>query len=484
MVFSGLPFLFFFLPAFLLCYLPAGRRLRNAVLLVFSLFFYAWGEPLYLFLMLFTTLIDYTAGRLMERFPVKDKEGGKAKAMQRKRRLCLIGAVTVNLSLLAFFKYADFAVRIANTMRLMLLKDMPPFPLPGIALPIGISFYTFQSMSYTIDRYRGRVGVQKNYADYLTYVSMFPQLIAGPIVRYQTVEQELKERHAGRQDFLFGFRRFLIGLFRKVLIANQIGALWDAIRTAQALSVPSAWLGLLCFTLQLYYDFSAYSDMAIGLGRMMGFHFLENFNYPLSAVSITDFWRRWHISLSSWFKDYVYIPLGGNRRGLKRQLINLLIVFFLTGLWHGAFLNYILWGLYHGLFLVIEKFFLLRRLERWPRWIRHLYTIVIVVIGFGIFYFEDFSALGVYGAKLFGAAASGASATDILWYAGNYLPQLVIACVCAFPVYPYIEEKIAQAKHLRMPADVVRGVLALLLFAISIASLVRDTYNPFLYFRF
>ena len=484
MVFSGLPFLFFFLPAFLLCYLPAKGRAKNIVLLIFSLFFYAWGEPVYLFLMLFTTLIDYTAGRLMERYPVEQGDASE-KEMRRKRRCLLIVAVSVNLCLLAFFKYADFAVRIANTLRGVLLQSVPPFPLPGIALPIGISFYTFQSMSYTIDRYRGRVGVQKNYADYLTYVSMFPQLIAGPIVRYQTVERELRERQAGRQDFLFGFRRFLIGLFRKVLIANQIGALWDAIRTAQTLSVPSAWLGLLCFTLQLYYDFSAYSDMAIGLGRMMGFHFLENFNYPLSAVSITDFWRRWHISLSSWFKDYVYIPLGGNRKGLKRQLINLLIVFFLTGLWHGAFLNYILWGLYHGLFLVIEKFYLLRKLEWWPKWICHLYTIVIVVVGFGIFYFEDLNALTLYAAKLFGAGEGGAApSTDFLWYALNHLPQLVIACLCAFPLYPAIEKKIASVRGIQVPVSVLRGLFAILFFAISIASLVRDTYNPFLYFRF
>ena len=465
----------------------ARGRAKNIVLLLFSLFFYAWGEPLYIILMLVTTLVDYTAGRLMGRLDDKASEAEEC-SLKRKRRLILFCAVLVDLGLLGFFKYADMAVRAVNLLTGFFSSERLPFDLPGIALPIGISFYTFQSMSYTIDRYRGKVPVQKNYADYLTYVSMFPQLIAGPIVRYADVQRELKERHAGKEAFFLGFRRFLVGLFRKVLIANQMGALWDEIRTAEQISIPAAWLGLAAFTLQIYYDFSAYSDMAIGLGRMMGFHFLENFRYPLVADSVTEFWRRWHISLATWFRDYVYIPLGGNRKGLPRQVWNMFIVFFLTGLWHGAFPNYILWGLYQWFFLMLEKFFLLDKMKQWPKWCRHVYVLLQALPGFGLFYFEDLSAYGAYIKKLFGLGALSASevfTADILWYAGNYLPQLVIACLCAFPVVPLLKEKIAaRQKGVQYLASLVIAAALVCFFVLSVASLVRDTYNPFLYFRF
>ena len=464
--------------------------MKNIVLLLFSLFFYAWGEPVYIILMLVTTLVDYTAGRLMGRLDEKETTPAQEeeKRNRRNRRLILAVAVIIDLSLLAFFKYADMAVRGVNALMQLMNAEHTAFALPGIALPIGISFYTFQSMSYTIDRYRGKVPVQKNYADYLTYVSMFPQLIAGPIVRYADVQKELSaERRVGADAFFAGFRRFLFGLFRKVLIANRMGALWDDIRMAETLSVPSAWLGLLAFTLQIYYDFSAYSDMAIGLGRMMGFYFPENFVYPLAARSMTDFWRRWHISLSGWFRDYVYIPLGGNRRGRAKQVRNLLVVFFLTGLWHGAFLNYILWGLYHGLFLILEKFLLPKVPGTRLKWLCHVYTLVVTTIGFGIFYFEDIAACGVFFGKLFGAgAAQGGIVTgDILWYIGNYLPQLLIACVCAFPLVPWMKTKIAASgKSVQRTVSTLTAAALLMLFVLSVASLVRDTYNPFLYFRF
>ena len=462
-------------------------RMKNIVLLLFSLFFYAWGEPVYIVLMLVTTLVDYTAGRLMGRLEEQAKGTGED-GLRRKRRFILACAVLIDLSLLGFFKYADMAVRGVNALMRLFSAEALPLDLPGIALPIGISFYTFQSMSYTIDRYRGKVPVQKNYADYLTYVSMFPQLIAGPIVRYADVQRELKERHTDREEFFLGFRRFLVGLFRKVLIANRMGALWDEIRLAETVSVPAAWLGLLAFTLQIYYDFSAYSDMAIGLGRMMGFHFLENFRYPLSADSVTEFWRRWHISLATWFKDYVYIPLGGNRKGERRQIFNMFVVFFLTGLWHGAFLNYILWGLYQWVFLMLEKHFLLKKLSHWKKGLRHVYTILITLPGMGLFYFEDLSAFGAYIGKLFGTGAFRGNEVvtgDILWYAGNYLPQLVIACVFAFPLVPWLKMKIASSGESTQRAIYAISAAAMVVFfLLSVASLVRDTYNPFLYFRF
>ena len=500
MVFSVIPFVFFFLPAFLTVYFPvrfvAGRlqkgngkisgntkdKAGNRVILAFSLFFYAWGEPIYIFLMLLTTLVDYTVGRLMERY---EKEEEDERQQKKAKRILLTIAVVINLSMLAFFKYADFGVSIVNSLIAGLpFLQLSPFRLPQIALPIGISFYTFQSMSYTIDRYRGRVKAQHSYADYLTYVSMFPQLIAGPIVRYSDIEKELRARTIDRASFLCGFRRFLLGLFRKVLIANGIGALWDEIRLADTIGIPAAWLGLLCFTLQLYYDFSAYSDMAIGLGQMMGFHFQENFRYPLSAVSMTDFWRRWHISLSGWFRDYVYIPLGGNRVNQAKHLRNFFIVWFLTGLWHGASANYILWGLYHGTFLVVEKYFFAKYIEKWPKVLRHLYAVLVIIIGFGIFYFEDFSELTIFFGKLFGVGSVLVS-TDVFWYLSNYGVVLAAAVIFAFPVYPALEKKCrCLSVSTQNILYALRGVCIIGLMIVTVSAMVLDTYNPFLYFRF
>lgn len=469
MVFSSLPFLFFFLPAFLILYHLVPFRAKNPVLLVFSLLFYAWGEPVYVFLMLFSAFVDYLDGVLLERF------GNTI----LKRRIFLFSALFINLSLLAFFKYADFAVRIFNGLTGLHIAA------PGIALPIGISFYTFQTVSYSVDVYKKRIPAERHYLKYLTYVSMFPQLIAGPIVRFSTVQEDLNSRRTSGNDLVNGSRRFLTGLMRKVLIANQIGALWDSIRADAGISMVTAWLGLLCFTLQLYFDFSAYSDMAIGLGRIMGFHFPENFIYPLSAVSITDFWHRWHISLSTWFRDYVYIPLGGNREGKAKHLRNMFIVWFLTGLWHGASVNFIIWGLYHGVLLALEKYVWGRGLKRLPAFLQHLYTLAAVVFGFGIFTFDDMDEMGRYFPALIGLAGHPLIGTDVLWYAGNYLPVLAAAVILSFPVYPRVREKVyGSGRAFRNSVLLFGSALMLFGLILTVASLVRDTYNPFLYFRF
>ncbi|MBR3307756.1 MAG: MBOAT family protein [Lachnospiraceae bacterium] len=469
MVFSSITFLFFFLPAFLILYYLVPGRAKNVVLLVFSLIFYAWGEPKYIFLMMFSSMVDYLDGLALNALHAHPKM----------RKLPLAAALIINLGLLAYFKYADFAVGIWNSLT--------PWDreLPGVALPIGISFYTFQTVSYSIDVYKERIKPEKNYFDYLTYVCMFPQLIAGPIVRFSTVQQELKDRKVCESGFVKGFRRFLTGLFRKVLIADQCGALWEGIRTAGNISAVTAWLGILAFTLQLYFDFSAYSDMAIGLGEMLGFHFPENFLYPLSATSITDFWRKWHISLSSWFRDYVYIPLGGNRAGTLKHLRNMFAVWFLTGLWHGASWNFVLWGLYHGVLLTLEKYVWGKGLKKLPKLLQHLYAIVIVVVGFGIFTFDDLGELALYFPKLICAAGNPFLGPELIWHAGNYLPFLLAAFILSFPVYPAFKEKLGKADvHRRNLAEILGVLATVALFVLALSSMVRDSYSPFLYFRF
>ncbi len=469
MVFSSLAFLFFFLPAFLILYYVFPGRAKNFVLLAFSLLFYAWGEPIYILLMLLSSFVDYVDGLLQEKF----------QSSVTKKRLSLSLALIINFSLLGYFKYADFSVSIWNSLTGLDVK------LPGVALPVGISFYTFQTVSYSIDVYKGRIKAEHNYLDYLTYVSMFPQLIAGPIVRFVSVQKELHKREINESNFVSGMKRFILGLLRKVLIANQIGALWDTIRVDDDISVVTAWLGLLCFTLQLYYDFSAYSDMAIGLGKMLGFHFPENFIYPLSAVSITDFWRRWHISLSTWFRDYVYIPLGGNRVGKLKHLRNIFVVWFLTGLWHGASWNFVLWGLYHGVLLTLEKYIWGKGLKKLPELLQHVYAVIIVVFGFGIFTFDDLGEMGHYFIKLVGIPHNPLYSSEFLWYSGNYMIVLVIAIILAFPVYPRLLEKLSGKKTLTVSiAKATFAVVIIALFILAVSSLVRDTYNPFLYFRF
>lgn len=471
MVFSSIPFLFFFLPLCLILYYAVPFSLKNGILLIFSLLFYAWGEPVYILLMLFATAVDYTNGLLMERF-------GNTMI---KRTFFLCCSVIVNLSVLAFFKYADFLIININSL---LGTDIAPL---GLGLPVGISFFTFQTMSYIIDLYRGEVTTEHNYFTYLTYVSMFPQLVAGPIVRFSDINAELHRRTLNCAEIETGLLRFMQGLFKKVLIANQVGALWEELRIIEAsqISVTTAWLGALCFTLQLYFDFSAYSDMAIGMGWMLGFHFNENFKYPLSSVSVTDFWRRWHISLSTWFRDYVYIPLGGNRKGVAKQLRNMAIVWFLTGLWHGAAWNFVLWGMYYGILLALEKFVWGKWLEKLPGFLRHLYAILIVVFGFVIFTFDDMNALQSYLSSMFALAGNPLFGTEVLWYLGNYGVVLLVACILAFPVYPWLRKKVSGLNVTgRLTVSVVSMVCYLALFLLATAYLVNDTYNPFLYFRF
>ncbi len=477
MVFSSIPFLFFFLPFCLILYYAAPyecfsvKSWKNMVLLLFSLIFYAWGEPVYILLMFFATAVDYCNGRLMERFGTT----------QGRRKIFLVCSVAVNLSVLAFFKYADFLIATVGGIFSIPLKPL------GLGLPVGISFFTFQTMSYSIDLYRKEVPMERNYLNYLTYVSMFPQLVAGPIVRYSVVNEELRTRRIKKEEAQDGLFRFMQGLFKKVLIANQAGALWEEIRAleAGAASVATAWLGAAAFTLQLYFDFSAYSDMAIGMGKMLGFHFPENFNYPLSAISVTDFWRRWHISLSTWFRDYVYIPLGGNRKGTVRHLRNMLVVWFLTGLWHGASWNFVLWGLYYGVLLALEKYVWGKDLDRLPKIIRHGYLLLIVVVGFVIFVFDDMGALGVYFRSMAGMAGNRLWGEECLWYLRNYIVVLLAAAVLAFPVYPWAKNRIeSMGDKGRTAAAAISMAGYVLLFLVTVAFLVNDTYNPFLYFRF
>ncbi len=471
MVFSSIPFLFFFLPICLGLYYVVPFSMKNGILLIFSLLFYAWGEPVYVLLMLAAAAVSYIGALLMERF------GTTA----RKRRFFFSVTLILNLSFLLFFKYTDFAIATVNGM------FHADIPLLGLRLPVGISFFTFQMMSYNIDLYRREVKLERNYLTYLMYVSMFPQLIAGPIVRFSTVSEELHQRKIDWIGFRDGMLRFMQGLFKKVLVANQIGLMWQEIQQlAQVqVSVAEAWLGAAAFTLQLYFDFSAYSDMAIGIGWMLGFHFSENFNYPLSAVSVTDFWRRWHISLSTWFRDYVYIPLGGNRGGTVRHLRNILIVWMLTGLWHGAAWNFVIWGLYYGVLLLLEKYVWGKALEKLPVIIRHLYALLIVVVGFVIFSFDDMGALRHYLCGMFGSNGGGLLGTDFLWHIRNYGAVLLTAIVLAFPVYPRLLAFGEKQGEKARAVGAVAGMFAYLLcFLLTAACLVSDTYNPFLYFRF
>ncbi len=472
MVFSSIPFLFFFFPIFLIFYYIMPKRWKNYILLLFSLVFYAWGEPVYILLMIFASAVDYGNGLLMTKF-------GDTK---KKRKIFLLFSVFINLSMLGFFKYADFFIETINQIGNLSIKPL------GLGLPIGISFFTFQTMSYSIDLYKKEVEVEKNYFTYLTYVSMFPQLIAGPIVRFSTVREELHHREITRDGFSDGLLRFMQGLFKKVLIANNMGALWENIRGLSygTISVTTAWLGAISFTLQLYFDFSAYSDMAIGMGKMLGFRYLENFNYPLIAKSVTDFWRRWHISLSTWFRDYIYIPLGGNRVGIGKHLRNIAVVWFLTGLWHGAAWNFILWGVYYGILLTLEKYVWGKKLAKLPAFFQHIYAIWIVVFGFTIFVFDDMGKLGEYLTFLFGIAKNPIFGTEILYYLMNYGVLLIVAVLLSAPIYPWLQKKIEQIQTKRKK-DVIKAICAvcyIALFLLTTAYLVGDTYNPFLYFRF
>ena len=460
MVFSSIVFLCFFLPAVLALYYLAPRRARNAVLLLSSLVFYAWGEPVYLFLMLFTIALNYVCGLCI----------AAQRARERSAKPALIGAVILNLGLLAWFKYAGFLAR-----SLRVLPGLGALPIPAIALPIGISFYIFQSLSYTIDVYRGVVPAQRDLLRFGTYVSMFPQLIAGPIVRYKDVAAQLEQREETPSQFASGVLLFVVGLSKKLLLANPMGALWESLQTQPG--TLSAWVGMFAYTLQIYFDFSGYSDMAIGLGRFFGFEFLRNFDYPYIARSVTEFWRRWHISLSTWFREYVYIPLGGNRRGRGRQLLNLLIVWLLTGLWHGASWNFVFWGLYYALLLILEKLLGGRFPARLPRPLQHLLLLLAVSLGWMLFYFESTPALFAFLARLFTPAPSGVGAVHLLL---AYLPLLCLAVLAATPLPCRLARRVLARPTLRW----LRIAAPALLMLLCLAALATQSYNPFIYFRF
>ncbi|WP_419025328.1 MBOAT family O-acyltransferase [Emergencia sp.] len=469
MVFSSTVFLFSFLPIILLVYYLCPARWKNLFLLTASLVFYGWGEPRYIVVMTLSILFNYGCGLAVDRIKNKHKSA----------RLMLALSVAGNLSLLGYFKYTDFFIENINQLA------GTSIGLLQLTLPIGISFYTFQAMSYVIDVYRDKARPQRNILDFATYITLFPQLIAGPIVRYVTIEEQLKSRHCSLAQGAEGIRRFIIGLGKKVLLANQAGLLWTEISAMDLNHLPAvtAWLGAIAFTFQIYFDFSGYSDMAIGLGKLLGFDFLENFNYPYVSKSITEFWRRWHISLSTWFKEYLYIPLGGNRKGLGRQCINILIVWALTGFWHGASWNFLWWGLYFGVLLILEKVWLLQYLEKMPGWLQHLYALLLIVFGWVIFAETSGLSFLAYLRSMLGSGGigdqrslyflmSGGAGLCIMALASTRLPgRFAEWCL------KWLEEK-------PILYVTVKNLYFLLILFLSTAFLVSDTYNPFLYFRF
>ncbi len=464
MVFSSLVFMFAYLPLTLLIYYIVPRKGRNIFLFFINLVFYGWGEPKLVFLMLFNILFNYVGGFLVDKFRHDEK----------KKKLFLILTCILDIGILAVFKYTGM---ITETLNMLPFLNIPELQ---ISLPIGISFYTFQTMSYVIDVYRDDAPVSKNFINFGTYVALFPQLIAGPIVRYRDVAYQLTHRRESLEQFTKGVKLFLVGMGKKVLIANQMGILSDSLLAENAQSgVLGTWVGIIAYTFQIYFDFSGYSDMACGLGNMLGFEFLKNFNYPYISKSITEFWRRWHISLSTWFKEYVYIPLGGNRKGIKRQIINLLIVWGLTGLWHGASYNFILWGVYYGLLLILEKFVLKRFLDKLPPALQHVYTMFIVIIGWGLFYFTDITQLGTFITNLFNFG-NGLCSDTALNLILSYLPLLIAAAFASTPVGARLYNQIKDKDWAWLPETVYCAAVLL----ISTASMVNQSYNPFLYFRF
>lgn len=468
MVFSSIIFLCIFMPIVFITYFLCPAGLRNALLLIASLVFYAWGEPVYILVMLFSTVFNYFSGRLIYMF--------KNKLMPRQAKIVLVISVIESIAVLFLFKYTDFFIQIVN------MFSIKEIPLIGIALPAGISFYTFQIMSYTIDVYRGRVEAQKNIIDFAMYVCMFPQLIAGPVVRYEQVAADIHGRKLEWQNIALGFQRFVTGLGKKVIFANMTGALWEDIYNASAAdtSVLLAWLGAVAYTFQIYFDFSGYSDMAIGLGRIFGFHFPENFLYPYKSVSVTEFWRRWHISLSSWFRDYLYIPMGGSRKG--NVYLHLLIVFVCTGLWHGADYTFIVWGLWHGVFILIERVIKQKSIRiNVPCALRWLYTMSVVMIGWVFFKADTLQdAIGCL------AAMCGRKSGEFIQYNTAYYFDLKIFCVIAaglcisFGIPKKAYEKTRHIKAVRLARDVF--LLAVLF--VSMITAVNGNYSPFIYFRF
>ena len=468
MLFSSIVFLFTFLPAVVILYYLLPVRFRNVSLLLASLVFYAWGEPVYLFLMLLSILFNYFSGLDIAR-NLQDKRAAKRS---------LVFNLIINLAVLGFFKYEGFVL---DTLNGILPVHISYHALP---LPIGISFYTFQILSYIIDVYRGNVKVQTNLPNFALYVTMFPQLIAGPIVQYADVDEQLASREVSRTKFGEGSMYFIRGLAKKVLLANTSGMIFTEVSGLAKgnIAVMTAWLGAFAYMFQIYFDFSGYSDMAIGLGKMFGFEFNMNFNYPYVSKSITEFWRRWHISLSSWFRDYVYIPLGGNRVSKIKHIRNLLIVWFLTGLWHGAAWNFVAWGLYYGVILIIEKYLLSPVLDRLPDVVRHIYSIVLVVIGWVLFFSSSFGQAADYIRVMFGAGAHGFADRESMYLLTSNLILWLILIFGSTPLVHFRYEHMLRTK--KWNTTIINSVVYVALFIVCIAYLVTETYNPFLYFRF
>ena len=461
MVFSSLNFLFLFFPAVLAVYFLVPFRAKNAVLLLASIFFYAWGEPVYVILMMLNILLNYVTGLQME-----------AASDRRKRKFQLAAGVAVNLLLLGFFKYSGFLVGIIGDITGITIAWKEP------GLPIGISFYTFQALSYVIDVYRRRVKVQHNLVDFAAYITMFPQLVAGPIVTYSQIETQLTSRKITLAGCGAGLERLILGLSKKVILANNLGAMHAQIQAMTDRSVLLAWLGAVAYTLQIYFDFSGYSDMAIGMGKILGFQFPENFDFPYLADSITSFWRKWHMTLSGWFRDYLYIPLGGNRRGAARHILNLMIVWFLTGLWHGAGWNFVLWGVYYGILLVLEKYILDPLLSKAPGVIRHIYTLFLVNLGWVLFSNTQFGQMTAYLGDMFGAGTGGFADSAFLYYLKSNLILLILSIIACSPVLRKLLNRISRR------SSIAAAVICIVLFLVCTAFLVYGSYNPFLYYRF
>ena len=465
MLFTSISFLYYFLPALIIIYFITPKKYKNIILLIASLLFYFYGEPKYVFLMILEIIIAYIGAILIDKYKNQSKN-------------ILIITLFIHVFLLIIFKYTDFIIQTINDISNANIK------LLNIALPIGISFYTFQIISYIIDVYNGKVKVQKNIIKLATYVSLFPQLVAGPIVRYQTVEKELDNRVHSFNNFAYGIRRFSVGLAKKVLIANALGELCSKAPATSEETVVFFWIFGISYMLQLYFDFSAYSDMAIGLGRIFGFHFPENFNYPYISKSITEFWRRWHISLSTWFKDYVYIPLGGNRVGRYKQIRNILIVWLLTGIWHGANWTFLIWGLLFGIILIIEKIFLNKFMEKLPSFIRRIYVLFIVMILFIIFSSDNMSVALSNIKGLFGMNGEAFINDYTLHYLNSYLPVLIIALFGATPFIKILIDKLRKNKYVNNIINILEPILIVVILVVVTSYLIDNSYNPFLYFRF
>ena len=463
MVFSSISFLYYFLPLCILCYFLIPAKYRNKVLLIFSLFFYFYGESKYIIVLIFSCILNYYAGKLILKYP-------------KKKKILLIADLVINFGLLFYFKYFNFFITNINNL---LNTDLP---LLQIIMPIGISFFTFQATSYVIDIYKGEIKPAKNVFDFATYLTLFPQLIAGPIVRYETVAEEMENRTTSTSLVASGLKRFIIGLGKKVLIANLLGAFATSLDTLSSSTILSFWLKALAYTFQIYYDFSGYSDMAIGLGLVFGFHFLENFNYPLTAKSITDFWRRWHISLSTWFRDYLYIPLGGNRLGKKKQIRNILIVWLTTGLWHGASWNFVLWGLYFAILLLLEKFVWQKFLDK-HKIFAHISTFILILFSFIIFNTESIAGIGLFFQNLFNFNLPFTN-VETNFYLSNYLIVLILAFIGMGPWMKNLYQKIANFKTGKKVLIIAEPIFLMILLFIITGYIIDDSYNPFLYFRF